>query len=75
MTEFRHTPEDDGVGYRQPTTAITVTTDAVSLEDLVPVFERFLLACGYILPSGCHIGYEYDETNGGDVDNPNGAGV
>lgn len=72
MTEFKHMPEDDGVGYRQPTTAITVTTDAVSLEELVPVFERFLSAIGYSFPNGAHIGYEYDEVDNptcGDVDN------
>jgi len=41
--------------------SVTVQTDVVTLDELVLVFERFLLACGYGLPGGAHIGYEYEE--------------
>ena len=38
----------------------TVEFNAVILGDIIPEFERFLLGCGYILPSGVHIGFEND---------------
>jgi len=63
MIEFRYNNgEERGNPWgRQPDTKVTVTTDAVTLDELVPVFERFLLACGFGLPPGAHIGYEYDD--------------
>lgn len=32
-----------------------------SLDEVVEAFEYFLKGCGYHLPDGKHIGYEYDE--------------
>ena len=57
MIEFKYTLDE---AYPDRT-EVTVTTWEITLEELVPVFERFLLACGYILPPDCHIGYEYEE--------------
>ena len=55
MIEFRYDDEED-------TTSVVMTTHAVNLEAVVDVFERFLLAIGFGLPEGAHIGFEYDIT-------------
>jgi hypothetical protein len=39
-------------------------TDAL-LPEAIESFERFLLALGYSLPDGAHLGYEYDEPSTG----------
>ena len=39
-------------------------TDA-TLPEAIESFERFLLALGYSLPEGAHLGYEYDEPSTG----------
>lgn len=54
MIEFRyHTPEE--------TEYITLSTEAVTLDDILEACERFLRACGFSLPEGAHIGYEYED--------------
>ena len=49
----------------------TVEFNAVTLGDIIPEFERFLLGLGYILPNGVHIGFENGDINSDDdgVDN------
>ena len=55
MIEFRYDDEEDA-------TSVVLTTHAVSLAAMVDVFERFVLAVGFGLPEGAHIGIEYDIT-------------
>jgi hypothetical protein len=51
----------------------TVEFNAVTLGDIIPEFEKFLLGLGYILPSGVHIGFQDDNIDSDDdgVDNWN----
>ncbi len=51
----------------------TVEFNAVTLGDIIPEFERFLLGLGYILPIGVHIGFQDDNIDSDDdgVDNWN----
>ena len=44
---------------------VTVLDDSESLDTLLANFEMFLLACGWPLPKGSHIGYEYEEYDDG----------
>ena len=48
-----------------------VEFNAVTLGDIIPEFEKFLLGLGYILPNGVHIGFENGDINSDDngVDN------
>lgn len=55
MIEFRQTT-DYASDYA------TVSTGEENLEAICDTFRRFLLACGFTLPEGAHIGYEYDNT-------------
>lgn len=34
-----------------------------TLDEVVEAFEYFLKGCGYSLPEGTHIGYEYEDNN------------
>ena len=54
MIRFEHDDEEDA-------TSVNITTHAVSIEAVIDVFERFLLACGWGLPEGAHIGIEEEE--------------
>ena len=48
----------------------TAEFNAVTLGDIIPEFEKFLLGLGYILPNGVHIGFENGDINSDDgVDN------
>ena len=51
----------------------TAEFNAVTLGDIIPEFEKFLLGLGYILPNGVHIGFQNDDINSDDdgVDNWN----
>lgn len=35
--------------------------DHLTLPEMIENFERFLIACGYVLPEGATLGYEYHE--------------
>lgn len=63
MIEFRQTTDEQwtNIGNRMPVQAVSLSTDAVNLEEICAAFQRFLLAIGFTLPEGAHIGYEYDE--------------
>ena len=54
MIEFRYDDEEDA-------TSVVLTTHAVNIEEVIDVFERFLLACGWGLPEGAHIGIEEEQ--------------
>lgn len=48
-------------GY--PDTSNNLTMETISdpnLESLIGSFEDFLKGCGYFLPDGASLGYEYD---------------
>jgi len=45
--KFTH---EDESSWGRPTTSVTVETDAVGLDEVLEVFERFLRAVGFTLP-------------------------
>ena len=54
MIRFEDDDEEDA-------TSVVLTTHAVNIEEVIDVFERFLLACGWGLPEGAHIGIEEEQ--------------
>jgi hypothetical protein len=40
---------------------VNVEFYGTTVEELCENFESFLKACGYSLPEGAHIGYEYED--------------
>jgi len=71
MSKFTFTFEETPSPGRH--TKNTVEFNAVTLGDIIPEFEKFLLGLGYILPIGVHIGFQNDDINSDDdgVDNWN----
>jgi hypothetical protein len=53
---FARCAEDD------PLVTITISKDS-ELSETIEAFETFLLAVGYMLPQGAHLGFEYDDEN------------
>jgi hypothetical protein len=41
--------------------SVEVASSAVQLEKVIQAMEAYLLACGYVFPDNCHLGYEEDE--------------
>jgi len=46
----------------EPLVTITISNEPVLLE-AIEAFEKFLIAVGYMLPKGAHLGVEYDDEN------------
>lgn len=40
---------------------VLVETKAELLEKVISAMEAYLLACGYVFPENCHLGFEEDE--------------
>jgi hypothetical protein len=53
---FARYAEDD------PLVSMTISKDS-ELSETIEAFEIFLLAVGYMLPKGAHIGVEYEDEN------------
>ena len=45
-----------------PLVTITISKDS-GLSETIEAFETFLLAVGYMLPKGAHIGFECEDEN------------
>jgi hypothetical protein len=45
-----------------PLVTITISKDS-ELSETIEAFETFLLAVGYMLPKGAHLGFEYEDEN------------
>ena len=41
-------------------TSVEVSTTAVTLEQIIQSMEAYLLACGFVLGEGCHLGIKED---------------
>lgn len=41
--------------------SVKVETQTVQLEKIISAMEAYLLACGYVFPDNCHLGWEEDE--------------
>jgi hypothetical protein len=59
MIVFEQTSGDfdseNGTGF------VRVGTLANNIPELLEIFERFLLGCGFVLSEGCHIGRDIPE--------------
>ena len=53
--------EPDSISNPHDEIAVTVETKAIQLEKLISAMEAYLLACGYVFPENCHLGWEEDE--------------
>jgi hypothetical protein len=53
---FARYAEDD------PLVTITISQEP-ELSEAIEAFETFLIAVGYSLPDGAHLGFEYDDEN------------
>lgn len=53
--------EPDPISNPHDEITVTVETKAVQLEKLISAMEAYLLACGYVFPENCHLGWEEDE--------------
>ena len=53
----------------EPTVAITLSED-VSLSSAISAVEKFLIAIGYVFPSGAHLGFEYNDLDSDDTETP-----
>jgi hypothetical protein len=53
---FARFAEDD------PTVTFTISQES-ELSEAIEAFEAFLIAVGYMLPKGAHLGYEYEDEN------------
>ena len=45
-----------------PLVSMTISKDS-ELSETIEAFETFLLAVGYMLPQGAHLGFEYEDEN------------
>jgi hypothetical protein len=54
MNKYTFTCEDTTSGRSIKN---VVEFDAVTISEIIPEFEKFLLGAGYVLPKGVHIGY------------------
>ena len=45
-----------------PLVSITISQEC-DLSEVIEAFESFLVAVGYSLPDGAHLGYEYEDEN------------
>ena len=41
-------------------TSVEVSSTANELTKVIEAMEAYLLACGFMFPEGCHLGYEED---------------
>ena len=55
-------------------TSVEVSTTAVTLEQVIQSMEAYLLACGFVLGEGCHLGIEEDYVSPRDGDEEKDAG-
>lgn len=55
-----HTFNFSRYAEHDPLVTITISKES-ELSETIEAFETFLLAVGYMLPKGAHIGFEYEE--------------
>lgn len=61
--------ESDTASNPHDEISVTVETKAENLEKVISAMEAYLLACGFVFPENCHLGWEEDE--GVDSSQPN----
>jgi hypothetical protein len=57
-----HTFNFSRYAEHDPLVTITISKES-ELSETIEAFETFLLAVGYMLPKGAHIGFEYEDEN------------